>query len=87
MQEHEDVDTLAELVIRTIDELRSSRELFIGVAVHPTLNLVQAIGPYATKNQVLKDAPKKLQKYDTLSAGYVALLREPSTMELQGTLT
>lgn len=86
MQEHDDVDTLAELVIRKVDELRAGRDLFIGIAWHPSLNLMQAIGPYATKNQVLKDAPSKLSAYDTLSEGHVAVLRDPSTINLQGTL-
>ena len=86
MQEHEDVEELARLVIQTLDESRATRELYIGVAVHPTLDIVQAVGPYATKNQVLKDAPKRLVAYDTLSKGYFALLKEPSTIDLQGTL-
>lgn len=80
MQEHDDVEQLAREVIELVDTLRAKRELFIGVAVHPTLGIVQAVGPYATKNQVLKDAPHKLHKYDTQSQGYVALLKDPAIL-------
>lgn len=80
MQEHDDVDELAKLVIQTVDELRAKRDLYVAIAYHPTLNLAQAIGPYATPAQATKDGPVRLQAYDTQSIGLVAKLRDPSNI-------
>lgn len=82
MQEHEEVDVLAREVIELIDSLRAKRDLYVAIAYHPTLNLMQAIGPYATENQALKDGPAKLQAYDTQSKGFLAKLRDPSNIDL-----
>ena len=86
MQEHPDVDTLAEVIIQTIDELRAKRELYAIVAIHPSLQIVQVIGPYGTEAQARKDAPKRITKYDTQSRAYIGKMRDPSMIELQGTL-
>ena len=85
MQEHDDVEVLAELVIRTIDELRAKRELFVLAEIHPTLSVAKAIGPYATENQARKDV-RLLTKYDTLSRAYLCKLKDPTMIETVGTL-
>jgi hypothetical protein len=82
MQEHDDVDALARLVIETIDGIRAKRETYVLVAVHPTLQVVKAIGPYATKAQALKDHPKRISQYDSKSRAYLANLHDPSVVEL-----
>jgi translation initiation factor 2 alpha subunit (eIF-2alpha) len=82
MQEHDDVDSLARLVIETLDTMRSKREQHVLVVIHPSLRVVQAVGPYGTANQALKDLNKKVVKYDDKSRAYVALLKDPTTIEL-----
>jgi hypothetical protein len=82
MQEHDDVDALARLVIETIDGIRAKRETYVLVAVHPTLQVVKAIGPYATKAQALKDHPKRISQYDSKSRAYLANLHDPSVVLL-----
>lgn len=86
MQEHADVDTLARSVIELIDGIRAKRETYVLVAVHPSLRICQAIGPYSTESQAMKDVSKRLAQYDTQSRGYLAKLRDPSTVDLIGTL-
>ena len=78
MQEHDDVETLARLVIETIDGLRAKRELFVLVEIHPTLQVSQGYGPYGTANQAMKDIPRLMVKYDTQSKGYLCKLRDPA---------
>jgi hypothetical protein len=82
MQEHDDVDALARLVIETIDGIRAKRETYVLVAVHPTIQVVKAIGPYATKAQALKDHTKRISQYDSKSRAYLANLHDPSVVEL-----
>ena len=82
MQEHEDVDSLARLVIETLDTMRAKRETYVLVAVHPSLEVVQAVGPYATKAQALKDHPKRIAQYDEKSRAYLANLHDPSVVQL-----
>ena len=83
MQEHSDVDILAKLVIETIDQLRAQRDLYVLAEIHPTLQVSRAIGPYATKNQALKDVTL-LTKYDTYSRAYLCTLRDPSNVMITG---
>ena len=82
MQEHEDVDALARLVIETIDGIRAKREMFVLVAVHTSLQVVQAVGPYSTKAQALKDHPKRIAQYDEKCRAYLANLHDPSVVQL-----
>lgn len=77
MREHSDVEQLAREVIELIDSLRAKRETFVLAEIHPTLMVAKALGPYATKNQALKDV-KLLTKYDTHSRAYLCNLRDPS---------
>ena len=55
-----DVETLAEDVWNLIEELQAARERWIVVAWHPTVNVLTTVGPYATFNQAVKDAPKRI---------------------------
>lgn len=78
MSEHDDVETLAKLVIETIDAARAKRELFVLVEIHPSLQVAQAYGVYGTANQAMKDIPRLMVKYDKQSKGYLCKLRDPS---------
>jgi hypothetical protein len=82
MQEHEDVDALAKLVIETIDALRAKRETFVLIQIEPSLNVAKAIGPYGTQNQAVKDIPFKLTRYDDRSRAYLSKLYDPSMIDL-----
>lgn len=84
MQEHDDVDALAKLVIQTIDELRAKREMFILAEIHPSISVAKAIGPYATETQARKDVGL-LTKYDTHSRAYLCRLKDPSTVGIGNT--
>lgn len=78
-QEHDDVDTLAKLVIQTIDELRAKRETYVLCEIHPSLSVAKAIGPYATEAQARKDVGL-LTKYDTHSRAYLCTMKDPSNV-------
>ena len=79
MQEHDDVETLAKLVIQTIDELRAKRTLFALVEIQPTLGYAKAIGPYNTDGQALKDQGL-LTRYDEHTIAVLAKLVDPATI-------
>lgn len=85
MQEHDDVEDLAKLVIQTIDELRAKRETYVLTEIHPTLQVAIAIGPYATEAQARKDVGL-LVKHDTQSRAYLCKLRDPSNIGIGRTL-
>ena len=82
MQEHDDVDTLARLVIETLDTMRAKRDTYILAVIHPTLQVTQAVGPYATYNQALKDFPKRITAYDRHSHAYAICMKDPSVIDL-----
>jgi hypothetical protein len=84
-QEHDDVETLAKLVIETIDGLRAKRDLFVLAEIHPTLQVANAFGPYATEAQARKDTGILVQ-YDTLSRAYLCKLKDPSNLGTGRTL-
>jgi hypothetical protein len=76
--EADDVEELAKWVFKLVEDCLADREQYVIFAVHPTLfNLVQAVGPYATKNQAEKDYTKRISAYDSNSYARIALLRNP----------
>jgi hypothetical protein len=76
--EADDVEQLAKWVFKLVEDCLADREQYVIFAVHPTLfNLVQAVGPYATKNQAEKDYTKRISAYDSNSYARIALLRNP----------
>lgn len=79
MQEHDDVDTLARLVIETIDQLRAKRTLYVLVEIQPSLGYAKALGPYGTEGQALKDQ-KLLTRYDQRSLAVLSKLVDPATI-------
>jgi len=82
MQEHDDVDNLARLVIEKIDELRAKREMFAVVHLIPSFKLVKVIGLYATQLQAEKDYHKKIHRYDEKDHAYIAKFTDSSMIDL-----
>ena len=82
MQEHNDVEVLAKLVIETIDSIRAKREMYVLVQIDHSLKVTKAIGPYSTQNQALKDVPIRLVQYDEKSRAYLSKLYDPSMIDL-----
>jgi len=83
MQEHDDVETLAKLVIEKIDELRAKRDMFAIVHLIPSFKLVKVIGLYATQLQAEKDYTKKIQRYDEKDHAYIGKFTDSSVLELE----
>lgn len=76
--EADDVEVLAKWVWKLVEDSLADREQYVIFAVHPSLfNLVQAVGPYTTKNQAEKDYTKRISAYDSNSYARIALLRNP----------
>jgi len=75
-----DVEWLAKAVWDLVENLQAERQQYVAIAYHPSLNLYQAIGPYATRGQLMKDYEKRLCMVDKDSVGRVALLKSPSSV-------
>ena len=68
-----DVEWLAKEVFKLVEELLANRTRYVVFAVHPSLNLIQAVGPYDTKDKALKDYTKRIHAYDKHSTARLAL--------------
>jgi hypothetical protein len=75
-----DVETLAKEIFLLVEDLLNQRQRYVVFAVHPTLNLVQAVGPYNTQEQARKDYVKRISAYDNNSLARLALLRYPDSI-------
>lgn len=82
MQEHDDVETLAKLVIEKIDQLRAKREMYAIVHIQPAFSLVKVIGLYATALQAERDAAKRIARYDEKDRAYLAKFVDSDTIDL-----
>ena len=75
------VEWLAKAVWELVEECMWQREQYVAIAHHPGAGDVwQAIGPYATRNQLLKDYKKRMCAVDSNSKAYIGLLQHPSTI-------
>ena len=72
------VEWLAKAVWELVEDCLNNREQYVAVAYHPSLQLWQAIGPYNTRAQLMKDYEKRLCAVDSNSKAAVALLKHPS---------
>jgi len=77
-----DVETLAKQVIELVEEMLEQRTRYVVFAVHPTLNLIQAVGPYDSKLKMEKDYVKRIAAYDRNSRAHFALLKPPESISL-----
>jgi hypothetical protein len=80
-QEHPDVESLAKEVWKLVEELQATREQYVCVAWHPSANVLQAIGPYATRDRLMKDYKKRIVAVDDRSRASVALLQHPTMVK------
>jgi len=75
-----DVETLAKELFLLVEDLLNQRQRYVVFAVHPSLNIVQAVGPYNTQEQARKDYVKRIGAYDNNSFARLALLRYPDSI-------
>ena len=71
---------LAKAVWELVEKLMAERHQYVVFAVHPSLNLVQAVGPYSTVEKAKKDYVKRIHAYDNQSYARLALLRHPDSI-------
>ena len=71
---------LAKAVWELVEQLMAERHQYVVFAVHPSLNLVQAVGPYGTVEKAKKDYAKRIHAYDNNSFARLALLRHPDSI-------
>ena len=78
--EADDIIAFSKAVWNLVEDLLNERERYVVFAIHPSLNLVQAVGPYDTKAKALADYQKRISAYDWQSKARLALLRHPDTI-------
>lgn len=78
--EADDITAFSKAVWNLVEDLLNERERYVVFAIHPSLNLVQAVGPYDTKAKALADYQKRISAYDWQSKARLALLRHPDTI-------
>ena len=78
--ESDDITAFSKAVWNLVEDLLNQRQRYVVFAVHPTLNLIQAVGPYDTKAKALTDYQKRINAYDSQSKARLALLRHPDTI-------
>lgn len=76
-EEAPSAEWLAKACWELMEELMSKRQQYVVFAVHPTLNIIQAVGPYPTKDKLLKDYAKRIGAYDSSSYARLAELKHP----------
>ena len=78
--EADDITAFSKAVWNLVEDLLNQRQRYVVFAVHPSLNLVQAVGPYDTQEKARKDYAKRIAAYDNQSKAHLALLRFPDTI-------
>ena len=78
--EADDIDAFGKAVWNLVEDLLNERQRYVVFAVHPSLNLIQAVGPYDTQEKARKDYAKRIAAYDNQSKAHLALLRFPDTI-------
>ena len=76
-EEAPSAEWLAKAVWELMEELVAKRQQYVVFAVHPTLNIIQAVGPYPPKDKLLKDYAKRIGAYDSSSYARLAELKHP----------
>ena len=79
--EAESAETMAKAVWSLVEDLLNQRQRYVVFAVHPSLNLIQAVGPYDTQDKARKDYAKRIHAYDKSSFARLALLRYPDSID------
>ena len=78
--EADDIDTFGKAVWNLVEDLLNQRQRYVVFAVHPSLNIVQAVGPYDTLEKAKRDYAKRVAAYDKLSRAHLALMRHPDSI-------
>jgi hypothetical protein len=78
--EAESSEDMAKKVWDLVEELIAQRESFMAVVVHPTLEVAIAVGPYNTRNSLIKDYKKHVAQVDDKSYGMIAYVKDPSVV-------
>jgi len=81
-QDAESSEDMAKKAWDLVEDLIAAREQYVVVVIHPSLKIIQCVGPYATENQLRKDYGKRIHAYDNNSKAHVAKLRHPDTINL-----
>ena len=80
-QEAESSEDMAKKVWELVEELTAQRESFMAVVVHPSVEVAIAIGPYNTRNSLIKDYKKHIGRIDEKSYGMIAYVKDPSVVQ------
>jgi len=79
--EAESSEDMAKKVWALVEELTAQREAYMAVVIHPSIGVAIAVGPYNTKNALLKDYSKHMGTIDGKSYGMVAHVKDPSVAQ------
>jgi len=83
-EEAPSAEWLAKEVFSLVEELLNKRQRYVVFAVHPTVNVIQAVGPYNTQEQARKDYVKRICAIDNHSFARLALLKHPDSINADG---
>ena len=83
-EEAPSAEWLAKEVFLLVEELLNKRQRYVVFAVHPTVNVIQAVGPYNTQDQARKDYVKRINAIDNHSFARLALLKHPDNINGDG---
>ena len=79
--EAESSEEMAKKVWELVEELTAAREAYMAVVVHPSINVAIAIGPYNTRNSLMKDYAKHMSAIDDKSYAIIAHVKDPSVAQ------
>jgi len=79
-EDADNVEYVAKAAWSLVEDLLNQRQRYVVFAVHPSLNVVQAVGPYDTLEKAKRDYAKRVAAYDKLSRAHLALLRHPDSI-------
>jgi predicted RNase H-related nuclease YkuK (DUF458 family) len=71
-------EEMAKKVWDLVEEITANREAFMAIVVHPSIEVAVAIGPYNTRNSLIKDYKKHVSAIDDKSYGLIAYVKDPS---------
>lgn len=80
-EEAPSAEWLAEQVFDLVEEMLLAREQYVVIVRHPDLNLLQAVGPWYSKNKMMKEWPKYVGAYNDNSRAGFAQLKHPSKIK------
>jgi hypothetical protein len=80
-EDHPDVESAAKAAFNLVEDMLNQRTRYVTLVIHPSLLLIQAVGPYDTKLKAEKDYGTKVGSYDRQSYIHLALLKHPANIE------